>query len=167
VKKLLVVVIAVIAVIIVLPLVSRGPRGPDEPDVAPSLGPGMADEAITLWSQNRNEEALSLLLEGKRPGGTQVTPLECLRISEEQFALLPEAERSRMAAELGTAAKAARDLARAAIARIQRVQDDRPKATLWTSRLKDFATQLAGPDHCLIIQLVGQAIDNKVSEELE
>ena len=174
-KKPILVVILLIGLVIGLPLVSRIIRGPDTSagNVQPrsttsvqsdSLGSGVADEAITLWSQGRTEEALSLLLEGTRPGSTPVTPLECLSISEAQFSQLPVAEQSRIAQQYQQAANAARGLSRAAIAKISR--GEQANAALCTSRLKDFAGQLAGPQYSAILQLVGQAIRDIVERDL-
>jgi hypothetical protein len=174
-KKPILVVILLTAVVVGLPLVSRTIREPGAPagnvqphSTAPvqsaSLGPGVADEAITLWSLGWREEALSLLLEGKPPGSTPVTPLECLSINEVQFSQLPVAEQSRIAQQYQQAAKAARNLSKAAIAKINR--GEQANAALCTSRLKDFAGQLAGPDYSLILQLTGQAIRDAVERDL-
>lgn len=170
-KKVLVVVTVVIAVLIALPLVSRIARGPIPPadsahprSTSDSQGRGVANEAITLWSQSRNEDALSLLLEGKRPDSAPGPLIECLSISEAQFVQLPTAQQPAIAQQFQQAANAARELSRAAIARIQGVRDDRAKAALWTSRLKDFAGQLSGPEYSQILQLVGQRIEKNVAQ---
>lgn len=172
-KKTLVVVTVVIAVLIALPLVSRITRGPIPPadsahprSTSPvqshSQGRGVANEAITLWSQARNEDALSLLLEGKRPGSAPGPLLECLSISEAQFVQLPAVQRSEIMQQYQQAADAARALSRAAIARIN--QGDQANAAVYRSRVKDFGNQLSGPEYSLILQRIGQAIEKLVAQ---
>ena len=177
-KKPVLIAAVLIVVILALPLLSKiAGKQSASPDTAQSqstsipsspLGPGVAEKAITLWVKGLQDEAVSLLLEDELASQATVTPLECLSLTEAQFGQLPEAEHSRMAAQLGEAGKAARDLSRAAVARIKAkyAQGERAEAERWTSRVKGFATQLAGPDYCVILQLIGRAIEEAVARDV-
>ena len=177
-KKPVLIAVVLIVVILGLPLMLKTAREQSaDPDAsqsrdtsAPSdsLSPRVAKEAITLWVQGRTDEAVSLLLENGLASEASVTPLECLGLTEAQFVQLPEAELPRMAAQLNVAGKAVRELSRAAIARIKTeyAQGDRVEAVRWASRTKAFGSQLAGPDYCALLQMVGRAIEGAVARDL-
>ena len=174
-KKPILIAAVLIVVILGIPLLSKiAGKQSASPDTVQSqsaaipsgsLSPGVGEKAITLWAQGRTDEAVSLLLEDGPASQASVTPLVCLSLTEAQFVQLPEADRSRMAAQLQEAGKAARGLSRAAVARIKakHAQGEQAEAARWTSRVKDFGTQLAGPDYCEILQLVGRAIEKAVA----
>ena len=177
-KKPILIAAVLLVVIIGLPLLSKMARkqgansdtvrSESTPVQSGPLSPGVAEEAITLWVQGLPDEAVSLLLEDEPASQVSVAPLECLSLTEAQFGQLPEAEHSRMAAQLGVAGKAARHLSRAAVARIKAkyAQGEQAEAARWTSRLKAFGSQLAGPDYCEIIELIGRAIEEAVARDV-
>ncbi len=177
-KKPILVGAVLMALIISLPFLLKmaGKKGarPDtvESPTAPAKsGPPSliaAEEAIALWVQGRTDEAVSVLLEDVRTSQTPVTPLECLGLTEAQFVQLPEEERSRMAAQLQEAGKAARELYRASVEQIKAkyAQGEQEEAERWASRVKDFGTQLAAPDYCEILQAVGRAIEKAAARGL-
>lgn len=170
-KKPVLVVAVLIAVVLGFPLLSkivgRQSAGPDtvQPQstaIAPGpLTPAVANRAITLWARGSRDEAISLLLGDGPASQASVIPLECLSLTEAQFGQLPQTEQSRMATQLGEAGQAARDLSRTAVARIKakRAEGGGEEAARWTSRVKGFGTQLAGPGYCEMLQLVGRAIE--------
>jgi hypothetical protein len=177
-KKPILIVAVLMVVVISLPfllkIASKQGKGPDtvQSRSAPvQSGPAsaiVAEEAIALWVQGLPDEALSLLLEDERSSQASATRLECLSLTEAQFVQLPEEERSRMAAQLQVAGKAAKDLYRAAVARIKTsyAEGEREEAERWASRVKGFGTQLAGPDYCVILQLTGRAIEEAVARDV-
>lgn len=124
------------------------------------LSPGVADTAITLWAQGRQAEALGLLLEDERSGQMSISPLECLSISEVENAQLAGAKRTALAAELEIVGEAAKNLSRIATARIvaSSSRGERARAMRWASRLDCFGSQLAEPDYCEILQVIGRDV---------
>jgi len=130
------------------------------------LGPGVAEQAITLAYSGKMDEAVALLLEGAAPESGAVEPLPFLTMSESEFIRVKEPAFSQMKEANIRASDAARALARAALAKAAeaRAQGDEAKAAAYAQRVKALGTLLAGEDRNKLLQLVGRAIEKTAGE---
>lgn len=120
------------------------------------------DEVLKQWAAGQKEEALAAFIALNWTGQEIFADGSVFRISEAEFAKMPQAKRDPIGQKALEASKQIRELARYAV--------DKAKQTGQTAKyrqaLSACAKRLSSPDQLKLIQLIGKAVGGLTEKEL-
>jgi hypothetical protein len=146
-------------------LVPAAPAGTTD---AGTKTPVYFGEVIAAWNAGNKEEAVKKFLEIRWTDPVVFGGIPILTMTEEQFAKLLPGQREQISQQAQELSKILRDIAKgvASAGGAAAAVTDPAGAKARLDAVHQFGQSLSGPDHLLIVQLVGKAIAQLTPEKL-